>query len=78
MMIEGLEEILTNLEDAGCGSEELKKAKQLCEAGDLKDMPAAPGRYRVMPLLPAVFTLERARELLESLTSATNQSKERP
>ena len=33
-MIEGLEEILTNLEDAGCGSEELKKAKQLCEAGD--------------------------------------------
>lgn len=52
--------------------------KQLCEAGYLKDMPAAPGRYRVMPLLPAVFTLERARELLESLTSATNQSKERP
>ena len=34
MMIEGLEEILTNLEDAGCGSGELKKAKQLYEAGD--------------------------------------------
>ena len=36
----------------------LKSAiKQLTEVGYLKDTPAAPGRYRVMPLLPAVFTI---------------------
>ena len=29
-----LEKILTNLEDAGCSEEELKKAKQLYDAGD--------------------------------------------
>ena len=29
-----LEKILTNLLDAGCGSDELQKAKQLYEAGD--------------------------------------------
>jgi len=29
-----LEKILTNLSDAGCGSEELQRAKQLYEAGD--------------------------------------------
>lgn len=29
-----LEKILTNLSDAGCGSDELQKAKQLYEAGD--------------------------------------------
>ena len=29
-----LEMILNNLSDAGCGSEELQKAKQLYEAGD--------------------------------------------
>lgn len=29
-----LEKILTNLSDAGCGSNELQKAKQLYEAGD--------------------------------------------
>ena len=33
-MKEELEQILTNLSDAGCGSEELQKAKQLYEAGD--------------------------------------------
>ena len=33
-MKEELEKILTNLSDAGCGSEELQKAKQLYEAGD--------------------------------------------
>ena len=33
-MNEGLEEILANLGDAGCGTEELKKAAQLYEAGD--------------------------------------------
>ena len=33
-MNEELEKILTNLSDAGCGSEELQKAKQLYEAGD--------------------------------------------
>ena len=31
---EGLEKILSNLADAGCGSGELEKAKQLYEAGD--------------------------------------------
>lgn len=50
--------------------------KQLMEAGYLKDAPAAPGRYRVMPLLPAVFTLERASDLLASLCPATNQSED--
>ena len=29
-----LEKILTNLSDAGCGNEELQKAKQLYESGD--------------------------------------------
>ena len=29
-----LEKILTNLSDAGCGSDELQKARQLYEAGD--------------------------------------------
>lgn len=29
-----LENILTNLSDAGCGDEEVKKARQLYEAGD--------------------------------------------
>ena len=33
-MKEELEAILTNLSDAGCGNEELKKAEQLYEAGD--------------------------------------------
>ena len=33
-MTEELEKILSNLSDAGCGSGELKKAKQLYEAGD--------------------------------------------
>ena len=33
-MKEELEKILTNLSDAGCGSEELEKARRLCEAGD--------------------------------------------
>ena len=33
-MNEELEKILNNLSDAGCGSEEPQKAKQLYEAGD--------------------------------------------
>ena len=33
-MNEELEKILTNLSDAGCGSEEIQKAKQLYETGD--------------------------------------------
>ena len=33
-MDEELEKILTNLSDAGCGSDELLKAEQLYEAGD--------------------------------------------
>ena len=33
-MNDELEKILNNLLDAGCGSEELQKAKQLYEAGD--------------------------------------------
>ncbi len=33
-MKEELEKILTNLSDAGCGSEELEKARRLYEAGD--------------------------------------------
>ena len=33
-MNEELEKILTNLSDAGCGSEELQKAKQLYKTGD--------------------------------------------
>ena len=33
-MNEEMKNILTNLEDAGCGAEELNKAKQLYEAGD--------------------------------------------
>ena len=37
-MNEELEKILTNLSDAGCGSEELQKAKQLYEAGDTEGL----------------------------------------
>ncbi len=33
-MNEELKKILTNLEDAGCEAEELKRARQLYEAGD--------------------------------------------
>lgn len=33
-----LEKILTNFSDAGCGSEELQKAKQLYEAGDTEGL----------------------------------------
>ena len=33
-MNEELETILNNLSDAGCGDEELQKARQLYEAGD--------------------------------------------
>jgi len=33
-MNEELETILNNLSDAGCGEEELQKARQLYEAGD--------------------------------------------
>jgi hypothetical protein len=32
-------------------------------------MPTAPDTLRVMPILPAVFTLERAHELLATLTN---------
>ena len=35
-MKEELEQILTNLSDAGCGSEELEKARKLYEAGDME------------------------------------------
>ena len=35
-MKEELEKILTNLSDAGCGSEELEKARKLYEAGDME------------------------------------------
>ena len=35
-MNEELEKILTNLSDAGCGSEEQGKARKLYEAGDLE------------------------------------------
>ena len=35
-MKEELEKILTNLRDAGCGSGEVEKAKQLYESGDAK------------------------------------------
>ena len=42
--------------------------KQLEEAGYLKEMPQATDTWRVMPILPAVFTLERARNLLRDLT----------
>ena len=37
-MNEELEKILNNLSDAGCGSEELQKAKQLYEAGDTETL----------------------------------------
>lgn len=37
-MKEELEKILTNLSDAGCGSEELEKARKLYEAGDAEAM----------------------------------------
>lgn len=43
--------------------------KQLEDAGYLRAMPSAPETYRVMPILPAVFTLERARDLLCVLTN---------
>lgn len=42
--------------------------KQLEEAGYIKAMPQATDTWRVMPILPAVFTLERARELLLALS----------
>ena len=35
-MKEELEEILTNLKDAGCGSEEVERAKLLYKSGDTK------------------------------------------
>ena len=35
-MKDELEKILTNLRDAGCGSGEVEKAKQLYESGDTK------------------------------------------
>ncbi|MDO4403901.1 MAG: DUF4194 domain-containing protein [Atopobiaceae bacterium] len=41
--------------------------KQLIEAGYLAPVPTAPGTLRVMPILPAVFTLQRAQELLAAL-----------
>ena len=51
----------------------LKSAiKQLEEAGYIKETTAKE-RYRVMPILPATFTLERARELLEALTPQQNR-----
>ena len=57
-----------------CG---LKRAlKQLTEAGYLNETPSAPERYRVMPLLPAVFTLERAKELLEAYMQTLPQYEE--
>ena len=47
--------------------------KQLEDAGYLRAMPSAPDTYRVMPILPAVFTLERARDLLDALTNGGNR-----
>ena len=37
-MKEELEKILTNLSDAGCGSEELEKARKLYEAEDMEGL----------------------------------------
>ena len=37
-MKEELEKILTNLSDAGYGSEDLERAKQLYEAGDVQGL----------------------------------------
>ena len=42
-MKEELEKILTNLHDAGCGSGEVEKAKQLYESGDTKLCSATSG-----------------------------------
>ena len=41
-MKEELEEILTNLKDAGCGSGEVEKAKQLYESGSAPLLPKMP------------------------------------
>ena len=37
-MNEELEKILNNLSDAGCGSEELEKARKLYKAGDMEGL----------------------------------------
>ena len=37
-MNEELEKILTNLSDAGCGSEEIRRAAQIYEAGDTESL----------------------------------------
>ena len=36
------------------------------ELGYIRPVEKAPGRFRIMPILPATFTLERTREMLEA------------
>ena len=40
--------------------------ERLCVYGYLKAVPGVEDRYRIMPILPAVFGLDRARELLSA------------
>ena len=50
--------------------------KQLEEAGYLKRTSAAHDTFRVMPVLPAVFTLERAHDLLDTFSGETDVTSE--
>ena len=47
--------------------------RQLEEAGYIREVPQAADTWRVMPILPATFTLERACELLEALSKGDDR-----
>ena len=47
--------------------------RQLEEAGYIREGPQAADTWRVMPILPATFTLERACELVEALSKGDDR-----
>ena len=76
-MKEELEKILTNLSDAGCGSEELEKARKLYEAGDMEALIRHFRRCRCSRM-EELHESQRKVDCLDFLirqTAKTNQQK---
>lgn len=49
---------------------------EACTLGYLEKAKAAEGRYRILPVLPAIMTLERATDLVEQLRSLVDEGEE--
>ncbi len=69
-----LEEILTNLSDAGCGKDELEKTKQFYEEGDTETLIRYFRRYRCN-LMEKLHESQRKVDCLDFLIRQTVKGK---